>query len=241
MESEESILSDKKLQTFMSGESINKMAELFSNGKFNDIINIYFKRPKIQKNETINIQTIQQFFGENNNNKNNVQKNDINNNNNNNVINNPTSFNKSDNHLIMAKDQDFNTDFTDDTNISKTFTYNVRGNNFEGLDYVLNTPPNHPNNNLINANSDNKINNEAHHEYMKPLTNNIIDDYYNKTTDEYEYNYSLLDQCENDKLTQQIILTIVAYCLLKIKEDIQVQWLKDIMLIISNLDEKMKD
>ena len=218
MESEESILSDKKLQTFMSGESINKMAELFSNGKFNDIINIYFKRPKIQKNETINIQTIQQFFGENNNNKNNVQKNDINNNNNN-IINNPTSFNKSDNHLIMAKDQDFNTDFTDDTNISKTFTYNVRGNNFEGLDYVLNTPPNHPNNNLINANSDNKINNEAHHEYMKPLTNNIIDDYYNKTTDEYEYNYSLLDQCENDKLTQQIILTIVAYCLLKIKED----------------------
>ena len=200
----------------MSGESINKMAELFSNGKFNDIINIYFKRPKTEKRETINIQTLQQFFGDNNNNINNPPKKDINNINNGE---NPNSFNKNDNHLIMTKDQDFNTDFTDDTNISKTFTYNIRGNNLDGLDYVLNTPPAHPNNNLINTNSDNRNINEAQHEYMKPLTNNIIDDYYNKTTDENEYNYSLLDQCENDKLTQQIVLTIVAYCLLKIKED----------------------
>ena len=216
MESEESILSDKKLENYMSEESINKMAELFSNGKFNDIINIYFKRQKTQKCETINIQTLQQFFGDNNNNNNNALQKDINNNNNND---NPNSFNKSDNNLIMNKDQDFNTDLTDDNNISKTFTYNVRGNSLNGLDYVLNTPPANQNNNLANANIDNKNNNEAQNEYMKPLTNNIIDDYYNKTTDEKEYDYSLLDKNENDKLTQQIILTIVVYCLLKIKED----------------------
>jgi len=222
MESEESILSDKKLQAFMSGESLNKMAELFSNGKFNDIINIYFKRPKTQKNETINIQSLQQFFGENDNNKNNAPKNNISNNN---INNNPNSFNKRDNHLIMNKDQDFNTDFTDDTNISKTFTYDIRGNNLNGLDYVLNTPPTQPNLNLIHANSDNKIINEAQNEYMKPLTNNIIDDYYKQTTDENEYNYSLLEQCENDKLTQQIILTILIYCLLKLKEDSELKFL----------------
>ena len=210
MENNENTLSDKKLLNYIRESDIKKIAELFSAGNFSEIINTYFKKIKNQTKDTINIQTLQQFFNENN------KKNNVNNNN----------FNFNNNNLKMNNKENFNTDFSEENIVGKTLTFNTRGNSFhKNFDYILNTPPNSSNKNLINSNNgnENKINNDTN-PYKNPVTNNnVIDDYYSKNTEEKEFDYSLLDKFENDKLTQQILLTIIIYCLIKMDEENEIK------------------
>jgi hypothetical protein len=46
---ENNILSDKNLLNYMEEEKIKTMAELFSNGKFDELINTFFKSNKLKK------------------------------------------------------------------------------------------------------------------------------------------------------------------------------------------------
>ena len=211
MENRENILSDKKLLNFMEESDVRKIAELFSNGSFDEIINTYFKKIQTNKSEKINIQTIQQFFCEENDNN---FKENINNDN----------FSNSNNNLkiVSPKNDNFNSD-SDENTINKTLTFQGAGS-LADFDFILNTPPSSKNYNL------NKLYNEEKNDYssnskMKNLSNNpgIIDNYYNSNSDEKLYDYSLLEKCEKDEFGLQILLTIVLYCLLKLKEDNEIK------------------
>ena len=216
MDDAKNCLSDKKLEKFMDELDIRKIADLFSNGQFNEIIFTYFTQKKVQKKETINIQTIQQFFNDEMHNINNTNNNKDNNINNDNTYNDKLSQSNKNLNLVKNNENLNLNNKEEEHKLEKTLSFQASSYNSADYEYILNTPPD-TNNNLVNifneGNSDNSLNNK-----MKHLSNDIIDDYYSSTTDEKEYNYSLLEKCESDTLTQQILLTIVIYCLIKIKE-----------------------
>ena len=187
-------LSDKNLLNIMEESDIIKLSELFSNGKFEEIINTYFK--KIVKKE-INIKTAQEFLSEDYNN-------------------NEYGFNKSNNDLnIVNKIENIKKDLIDDNTINKRLTF---GGSLSDFDLIINNPHKNSNNNLNNE--DNKVS----FPFVKNLSSDFIDDSnFNYINNEKEFDYSLLEKCENDKLTQQILLTLVLYCLLKMKENNEIK------------------
>lgn len=207
MYDEENTLSDKKLLNVLEESQVSRIAELFSNGNFDEIINTYFKKIKATKRETINIQTIQQFFDNPNN------ENNENNDNNENFL-------KSNKNLNIFKEEDFGQDFFDENTINKTRTFNSREINSTDFDFIISTPPT-SGNNLIKIFDEEKNDNSLRQNMTNK--NNFIDNYCNITSDEKEYDYTLLEKLDKDKLTQQILLTIILYCLLKMKEDNEIK------------------
>lgn len=214
MEGNEDILSDKKLLNMMEERHVKKMAELFSYGEFNEIINKYFKKFKLRKNETINIQSLQQFLSDDNMYKvtsrgpslNNIDMNKDNLNNENNNLN------------YINKDENTNNS-NDENTLTRNLTFSSRGNSLVDSDFIINTPPVPKNNNLIKLFNDDQNTNP----YLNNISNNIIDNYYRKTPDDKDFDYTLLEKFENDQLTLQILLTILIYCLMKIKEDSEIK------------------
>ena len=139
-------LSDKNLLNFMEESDIIKLSELFSNGKFEEIINTYFK--KIVKKE-INIKTAQEFLSEDYNN-------------------NEYGFNKSNNDLnIVNKIENIKKDLIDDNTINKRLTF---GGSLSDFDLIINNPHKNSNNNLNNE--DNKVS----FPFVKNLSSDFIDD-----------------------------------------------------------------
>ena len=228
------ILSDKNLLKYMEEEKIKTMAELFSNGKFGELINTFFKRNKLKNNESINIQTLQQFLNDDisNRNRNISQKakafnfrpdynviNNIYNNDDSDRINDASSLYKNDNVISETEVE---------RGILKNLTFNLRGSNLDHYNFKLKTPEKKDNdvNNIMNFfkidNNKNMIDNRITHsssKFISSYSGNIIDNnYFNNTIDDKEYDYSLLNNFADDQLTQQILLTIVIYCLMKIKE-----------------------
>ena len=246
----ENYLSDRKLLNYMSENDIKNIADLFSKGKFEEIINLYFQKKKTKMKETINIQTIQDFFSPNDNSL--KQSHTYNNSNNNleddnvissNIDNNIAPKNNDDNNVAKKYNIDNNIAPNDNNNINFNDIYienkneNVGENSEEGskrnkalsypvinlndFDYVLNTPSssNGNLNSLFIGENPEKMS------YNINFQSGIIDDYYSSTDDKTEYNYILLEKFKKDILTQQILLTIIIYCLLRIKEYKEVEML----------------
>ena len=206
MNNDENILSDKKLINYLEESEIEIIAELFSAGKFNEIINTFFKKKK-SKNNAINSQTIQQFFNEDVNNTGKTQE-ELNNN-----KNYDNSNSNSSNNLNFISNSNAFID-KDDYEITKRLTFQGKVGN---IDFLLNTLPN-SNNNIINLQMEEIKENNISNPSMKSLSNDIIIDYFSSFQEEKEYNFILLEKCNNDILSQQILLTIVIYCLIKMKE-----------------------
>ena len=183
---EENIISDKNLLKYMKESDIQKIAELFSLGKFNDIIDNYFKKQKTDNNQPIRL--VDDIFL---------------NQNSKNIDNNYESKNKQEINNInlnINKDNNYNKEIN---TFHSNSSNNVRIN--QNNDFILTTPFK-SNNDLINLNKD-------------MVNFGIITDYYNSSNIEKEFDFDLIDKFENDKLSQQILLTIVIYCLLRIKDD----------------------
>ena len=196
-------LSDKKLLNIMEESDITKLSDLFSNGKFDEIINTYFKKSKNQKDKAINAQTIEEFLNVDN--PNNDYRDSYNN------------FSKSNNNLnTVNKKEKTIPDYT----VTKTLTFSEGIGSFSDFDFIISTPP-------TNVNDILKDDNDFSNPNSKNLSLNLIDSCFNSSNDQKEFDYTLLKKCENDKLTQQILLTIVIYCLIKIKENNEVKSLFD--------------
>ena len=198
---EESIISDKNLLKCIKESDIQKIAELFSSGKFSEIIENFFIKQKKDKKESIKL------FNENNNFQN--SKNELNLNEN--------YFSKSNNDIININQKDFpDINSNDFNNIISNSSNNL--SLFPENDFVLNTPVNYNNNNITGSSKEKKENNNP---YLENI--GIIEDYYNSVNNEKEFDFDLIDKFENDKLSQQILLTIVIYCLMKIKNDVDLR------------------
>ena len=104
--------------------------------------------------------------------------------------------------------------------ITKTLTFSEGRGSFSDFDFIISTPPKNVNDIL-------KDDNDFSNPNSKNLSLNLIDSYLNSPNDQKEFDYTLIEKCENDKLTQQILLTIVIYCLIKIKENNEVKSLFD--------------
>ena len=194
---EEKIISDRNLLKKLKESDVQNISELFSMGKFEEIIDSYFTKKKKNKKESIPINLFAEFNSSDHNIqiKNKTNKININNNNSSKIENeklkiNSKNDNNSNNELNMISPNSSN-------NLSLFSVDN---------DFIINTS-NKSNNNLFNAKSDDKDN-----PYMGKI--GIIEDYYNSVNDEKEFDYKLIDQFEDEKYTQQILLTIVIYCLL---------------------------
>ena len=144
------------------------------------------------KSEKIIIQTLQQFFGDENinNKQENTPKNNKDNNNGN--------FSNTNNNLciVSPKGDNFNSD-SDENTINKTLTFQGAGENLVDFDFILNTPPTAKNNNLNNLYKEEKNENRN-----LSIYSGIIDNYYNINSDAKLYDYTLLEKCEKDKLTK---------------------------------------
>ena len=191
---EDNIITDKNLLKIMKESDVQQIAEFFSMGKFSDIIEIYFKKPKTNNKTPINL------FEENN----------INNN----------FLSKSNKEIISI-----NNNITKDNNSNKNLNIlNANSSNdlrlFPINDFTLKVPS--------KSKSDiNHKNNEMKNDYNNSYNENfgIIEDYYGETNKEKEFDFDLIDKLENDKLTQQILLTIVIYCLMRLKNYIDLRTL----------------
>ena len=196
---DENFISDRNLLKYMKESDIQKIAELFSMGKFSEIIETYFKKQKESKKETIKMNLFEGFNSTNNNIEI-IQNSNTNN------------FKSKSNKEVININKNFLSNNNNDIEINKFFN---SSNNLElfpnssSTDFTLNT-----NNNLNDINKESKDNNNPYIENI-----GIIEDYYNSVNDEKEFNYDLIDKCENDKYIQQIILTIVIYCLMRIKDE----------------------
>ena len=167
---EESIISDKNLLKYIKESDLQKIAELFSLGKFSEIIENFFIKKKKEKTEPIKL------FDEFNISEN--SKNEINLNENYISKSNKDIININQKNFPDINIKDFNIIISNSSNDLSLFPNN---------DFILNKPKNYNNN---------SVNNEK------------------------EFDYDLIDKFENDKLSQQILLTIVIYCLMKIKNDV---------------------
>lgn len=194
---EESIISDKNLLKYIKESDLQKIAELFSLGKFSEIIENFFSKKKKEKTEPIKL--FDEFnISENSKNEINLNENYISKSNKDIININQKSFSD-----INIKD--FNNIISNSSNDLSLFSNN---------DFILNKPKNY-NNNVNDLDKEKKENNNPYLENV-----GIIEDYYNSVNNEKEFDYDLIDKFENDKLSQQILLTIVIYCLMKIKNDV---------------------
>ena len=195
----ESIISDKNLIKYIKESDIQKIAELFSAGKFSEILENFFIKKKKGKNEPIKL------FDEFNNSEN--SKNEINLNEN--------YISKSNKNIININQKNF-------PDINKNDFNNIISNSSDDLslfpnnDFILNTPQNN-----INVNNLNKEKKENNNPYLENV--GIIEDYYNSVNNEKEFDYDLIDKFEKDKFSQQILLTIIIYCLMKTKNDVDLR------------------
>ena len=197
---EESIISDKNLLKYIKESDLQKIAELFSLGKFSEIIENFFIKKKKEKTEPIKL--FDEFnISENSKNEINLNENYISKSNKDIININQKSF--SDINI-----NDFNNIISNSSNDLSLFSNN---------DFILNKPKNY-NNNVNDLDKEKKENNNPYLENV-----GIIEDYYNSVNNEKEFDYDLIDKFENDKLSQQILLTIVIYCLMKIKNDVDLR------------------
>ena len=197
---EERIVSDKNLLKYIKESDIQKIAELFSLGKFSEIIENFFIKKKKEKTEPIKL--FDEFnISENSKNEINLNENYISKSNKDIININQKSF--SDINI-----NDFNNIISNSSNDLSLFSNN---------DFILNKPKNY-NNNVNDLDKEKKENNNPYLENV-----GIIEDYYNSVNNEKEFDYDLIDKFENDKLSQQILLTIVIYCLMKIKNDVDLR------------------
>ena len=200
---EAKIISDRNLLKKMKVSDVQNISELFSAGKFQEIIDSYFAKKKKDKKESIPIDLFAEFNSSDNNIK--IQ-------NKTNINSNYSAKNNNEKLKINSKiDNHFETEL----NLISSNSSNNLSLFPEDDDFIINTP-NKPNNNLFNSKSDYKDN-----PYMGKI--GIIEDYYNSVNDEKEFDYNLIEQFEDDKYTQQILLTIVIYCLLRIKNEIDLR------------------
>jgi len=216
MEGNENILSDKKLLNMMEEGHVRKMAELFSYGQFDEIIDNYFKKFKLRKNETIKVQNIQQFLSDDNIYKITSREPTLNNNDMN-----KDNLNNENNYLnyINTNENPNTNNCYDENTLTRNLTFSSHGNSLVDFDYIINTPPVPKNSNLT------KLFNEDSNAipYLNNISNNIINNYYSKTPEDKVFDYTLLEKFENDQLTLQILLTILIYCLMKIKENNEIK------------------
>ena len=177
---EENILTDKNLLKYLKESDIKNIAELFSYGKFKEIIDSYFKKNKNTKKESNNAELLDELnLLEDNSNQN---------------------FSKSNKEL-----QNMNLRNNIDSNLDLNIVSSNSSNNlslFQKNDFLSNSP--------FTLNDKDKP-------YIKNYEN--IEEFYNSIGDEKEFNYDLIDKYSNDKLTQQILLTLVIYCLMRIKNE----------------------
>ena len=197
---EESIISDKNLLKYIKESDLQKIAELFSLGKFSEIIENFFIKKKKEKTEPIKL------FDEFNISEN--SKNEINLNENYISRSNKDIININQKNFPDINIKDFNNIISNSSNDLSLFL---------NSDFILNKPQNY-NNNANGLNQEKKENNNPYLENV-----GIIEDYYNSVNNEKEFDYDLIDKFENDKLSQQILLTIVIYCLMKIKNDVDLR------------------
>ena len=180
---EENNLTDKNLLRYIKESDIKNISELFSFGKFSEIIDSYFKKNKNAKKVSNKIELPKKLN----------LFNDIPNQN----------FSKTDKDILnlnTINNNNFNPD------INKLFSNSSNDLSlFPSNDVLLNSPLTQ-NNNINNNN-----------QYIQNYEN--IEDFYNSLNQEKEFDYDLIDKFENDKLTQQIILTVVIYCLMRIKNE----------------------
>ena len=221
---EENIITDRKLLKYIPEEDIKKISELFCLGKFKEIIETYFKKQKTQKNESINLNLLKNFDSlehlDNNNNFTKSNTNDF-------KIE-QNYFSKSNNDLININ-ADNNYFSNDSLQLKNNFNSSTNLQLIENRDFILNTPIK-SNNDIFEIKMDNK--NQNNNPYLGNI--GIIEDYYNSTNDEKEMNYELIDNYNDDKYTKQIILTIVIYCLMKIKNDSDLRTIIDKYNISAN-------
>ena len=190
---EKYLITDKNLLKFINESDIQKIAELFSFGRFAEIIDNYFRKEKNDKNEPVKL--IDDFFVIEN-----LKKNNISNNNKEKNIGNQN--NKKENNF----DLDINTFYSNSSN-------NLRIN--KKNDFSLNMLD------RSNTNTINNIDNKNNEQYLGSI--GIIEDYYNDVNVEKELDFVLIDKFEDDKLTQQLLLTIVIYCLMRIKSEVELR------------------
>ena len=190
---EKYLITDKNLLKFINESDIQKIAELFSFGRFAEIIDNYFRKEKNDKNEPVKL--IDDFFVIENLKKNNIS-------NNNKEKNTGNENNKKENNF----DLDINTFYSNSSN-------NLRIN--KKNDFSLNMLD------RSNTNTINNIDNKNNEQYLGSI--GIIEDYYNDVNVEKELDFVLIDKFEDDKLTQQLLLTIVIYCLMRIKSEVELR------------------
>ena len=190
---EKYLITDKNLLKFINESDIQKIAELFSFGRFAEIIDNYFRKEKNDKNEPVKL--IDDFFVIEN-----LKKNNTSNNNKEKKIGNQN--NKKENNF----DLDINTFYSNSSN-------NLRIN--KKNDFSLNMLD------RSNTNTINNIDNKNNEQYLGSI--GIIEDYYNDVNVEKELDFVLIDKFEDDKLTQQLLLTIVIYCLMRIKSEVELR------------------
>ena len=190
---EKYLITDKNLLKFINESDIQKIAELFSFGRFAEIIDNYFRKGKNDKNEPVKL--IDDFFVIENLKKNNIS-------NNNKEKNTGNENNKKENNF----DLDINTFYSNSSN-------NLRIN--KKNDFSLNMLD------RSNTNTINNIDNKNNEQYLGSI--GIIEDYYNDVNVEKELDFVLIDKFEDDKLTQQLLLTIVIYCLMRIKSEVELR------------------
>ena len=190
---EKYLITDKNLLKFINESDIQKIAELFSFGRFAEIIDNYFRKEKNDKNEPVKL--IDDFFVIGNLKKNNIS-------NNNKEKNTGNENNKKENNF----DLDINTFYSNSSN-------NLRIN--KKNDFSLNMLD------RSNINTINNIDNKNNEQYLGSI--GIIEDYYNDVNVEKELDFVLIDKFEDDKLTQQLLLTIVIYCLMRIKSEVELR------------------
>ena len=181
---EENVLSDKNLLKYLKESDIKNIAELFSFGKFKEIIDSYFKKNKNSKKESNKAGVFGKLnlFDDNSN----------------------QNFSKSNKEVLninIANDNNSNSD------LNKIFSNSSNNLSlFPNNEFLLNSP--------ITSNNKDKPN-------IKNYEN--IEEFYDSVGEDKEFDYDLIDKFENDKLTQQIILTIVIYCLLRIKNELDLK------------------
>ena len=123
------------------------------------------------------------------------------------------NFSKSNNNLNKVNKKG---NISSDSNIIRTLTFNEGSGSLADFEFIFNSPPSNDNDIL-------KDDYNFSNPYSKKLSSNITDNCFNSSNEEEEFDYTLLEKCDNDKLTQQILLTIVIYCLIKAKEDNEIK------------------
>ena len=171
---EKYLITDKNLLKFINESDIQKIAELFSFGRFAEIIDNYFRKEKNDKNEPVKL--IDDFFVIENLKKNNIS-------NNNKEKNTGNENNKKENNF----DLDINTFYSNSSN-------NLRIN--KKIDFTLNMLD------RSNTNTINNIDNKNNEQYLGSI--GIIEDYYNDVNVDKELDLKLAALAVGEKNIEMV-------------------------------------